>query len=200
MIEIISKIIIIILLLNSFKYRNINIVNLEIPKLLVEEYKNIFYLINMRKSLDIFRKKTKIENILILIAIFPFLKSELTITKKSSIYGLCKKIFSIKNGIKIKLNKSKKNELAGKLREILYYNWEMMPNKNITNYIRHILFHFYPEECINIYEYSLNYNIKHFINNNKEKISYELISDLMSKIRKYIILKVILELLPKLNV
>jgi hypothetical protein len=56
-----------------------------------------------------------------------------------------------------------------------------MFNRNITNYLRHIIYHYYNEEWLNIYDQSLNLNIKYYFDNNKNK-SYELISELMSKI------------------
>jgi hypothetical protein len=131
---------------------------------------------------NLFRNKNKIENIFILISIFPFFKKEIILTKKNPLYNLYKKILNIKNNKVIKIYKNNKTDFSLKFQDLLYYKWEDLPNKNKTNYIRHILYHYYPEECLYIYEKSLNLNIKYYIENNREKISYEFITDLMSKI------------------
>jgi hypothetical protein len=155
---------------------------LDYPKFIIGEYKKIFDFLNKKKTLDLFRKKSKIENIFILISIFPFFKKEIILTKKNTLYNLYKKILNIKNNKVIKIYKNNKTDFSLKFKDLLYYKWEDLPNKNKTNYIRHILYHYYPEECLYIYEKSLNLNIKYYIDNNREKISYEFITDLMSKI------------------
>lgn len=170
--------IIIYISITKFKYEIIS----EYPKFLLDEYKNIFDLINKKKMYDLFRNKNQIENIFILISIFPFLKKEIILTKKNTLYNLYKKILNIKNNKVIKIYKNNKTDFSLKFKDLLYYKWEDLPNKNKTNYIRHILYHYYPEECLYIYEKSLNLNIKYYIDNNREKISYEFITDLMSKI------------------
>ena len=69
-----------------------------------------------------------------------------------------------------------------KFKTLLYYKWDHLPNKNKTNYIRHILYHYYSSECLKIYENSLNLNVGYYIINNKDIISYESIHSLISKI------------------
>jgi hypothetical protein len=81
----------------------------------------------------------------------------------------------------IKLSKRYKTMFSLSFKEFIYYKWDDLPNKNKTNYIRHILFHFYPKECLDIYENALNLNIGYYIDKNKEKISYEIANDLISK-------------------
>lgn len=146
------------------------------PKFKLDEYKNIFFYLNK----NLYENQTKIENIFILIIIFPFLKNEIIITKKNPLYGLIKKLFNIKNNEEIKINKNNLNMFSHKFNEFLYYKWEILPNKNKTNYLRHIIYHYYNDECLKIFEKSLNLNIKYYIDNNK--ITYNLINDLMSKI------------------
>ena len=154
---------------------------LDYPKFILDEYKNIFDTLNKRNNFDLFRKKNKIENIFILIIIFPFLKKEILITKKNPIYELLSRMIHSKNNEIIKINKNLKNFFFHRFKDLLYYKWEILPNKNQTNYLRHILYHYYNEDCLNIYEKSLNLNIKYFFDNYDKK-SYEIITDLMSKI------------------
>ena len=154
---------------------------LDYPKFYIDEYKNIFDLLNKRNTLDLFSNKNKIENIFILITIFPFIKNEITLTKKNPIYDLYKNIFYINNDI-IKIQKNNIKRFSFKLQKILYYKWETIPNKNQTNYLRHILYHYYPITCLYIYEKSLNLNINNYIKENNKILSSDKITDLMSKI------------------
>ena len=175
-------IIIILLIYLSFKIRY-NFDVLEYPSLLLNTFKDIFDKINIMNNLDYFYEKTKIENIFILISIFPFLKTEIRITKKNPLFHLYQQIFNDTNDKIIKLNKSNKTISPSNFKNLLYYKWEILPEKNITNYLRHILYHYYPEQYLNIYEDSLNFNIKCFINDNINRLSYDFISDLMSKLK-----------------
>lgn len=155
---------------------------LDYPKFYIDEYKNIFDLLNKRSTLDLFSNKNKIENIFILITIFPFIKNEITLTKKNPIYDLYRNIFYINNKDTIKIQKNNIQRFSFKLQNILYYNWETIPNKNQTNYLRHILYHYYPRTCLYIYEKSLNLNINNYLKKNNKKLSSDKITDLMSKI------------------
>jgi len=155
---------------------------LEYPKLLIDEYKEIFDFINSKNSLEILAEKTKIEKIFIFIAIFPFLKKNLIISKSNHIFKLVQQILNSTNTKTIKLNKNSKNLISLNLKEILHYQWENIPNKNITNYIRHILYHYYPDNYTEILDKSLNSNIKHIISKYNTNMKYEFINDLMSKI------------------
>ena len=150
------------------------------PKFIIEEYKNIFDLLNKNNNFDLFNNKTRIENIFILIMVFPFLKKEIIITKKNAIYILCKKFFNF-NKKRLKINKNHLTNFSVIFKSFIFYKWETFPNRNKTNYLRHILYHYYSDECLNIYELSLNINIKYYFDKKEEK-SYELLSDLMSKI------------------
>ena len=181
----IKFIIIVILLLFSYfpyKYNYNNELALDYPELLIDIYKTYFSLLNKKHTFDLFRKQNKIENIFILIIIFPFLKNKIIITKKNSIYNLCKNLFNIQNDKKIIIIKDLLNSFSQKFNELLFYNWEFLPNKNKTNYLRYIINHYYSKECLNIFEKSLNLNIRNYIDYHKERLSYEIIVDLMSKI------------------
>ena len=52
------------------------------PYLIIDDFKNYFDLINNHHTLDLFITRKKIENIFILITIFPFIQKEILITKK----------------------------------------------------------------------------------------------------------------------
>jgi hypothetical protein len=162
---------------------------LRYTKLIINRYKIFFDLINQRKTLDIFKKINKIENIFILISIIPFLKKEIFVTKNNPIFGFFINIFNWKGNHIIKFSKDNKTYIASKFRDLLYYKWESLPNKNETNYIRHILYNYYPENCLSIYEESLNLNIENYIVNNNVKLSYDSVNDLISKNLKDIIFR-----------
>ena len=48
----------------------------------------------------------------------------------------------------IEIKKEQLLNFSLKFKDLLYYKWELIPNKNITNYIRHIVYHYYSEECL----------------------------------------------------
>jgi len=150
------------------------------PYLIIDNFKTYFDLINNNHTLDLFRTQKKIKNIFILISIFPFIQKEIFITKKNYIFGFLEHIFETKNNSILKISKRNITFFSTKFKELLYYKWEYLPNKNNTNYIRHILYYYYPNDCLNIFENSLNINIRYFINNNKDNYSYDLINDLIS--------------------
>lgn len=150
------------------------------PYLIIDDFKNYFDLINNKHTFDLFRTQKKIKNIFILISIFPFIQKEIFITKKNNIFGFLENIFETKNNSILKISKRNITYFSTKFKELLYYKWEYLPNKNNTNYIRHILYHYYPNDCLNVFENSLNINIRYFINNNKDNYSYDLINDLIS--------------------
>lgn len=168
--------IIIIYLFNDIQNQKI----LLYPNLIIDDFKNCFDLLNNNQTFDLFRAKTKIENIFILIAIFPFIQNEIFITKKHYIFGFLEYIFETKNNDVLKFSKRNITNFSSKFKELLYYEWEYLPNKNNTNYIRHILYHYYSSDCLNIFENSLNRNIGYFIINNNDILSYDLIIDLIS--------------------
>jgi len=154
----------IIILFYIIHLRNKYEIILDYPKFILDEYKIIFNLLNKNNNFDLFNNKTKIENIFILIMIFPFLKKEIIITKKNAIYELCMKFISFKKK-RIKIKKNYFTKFSAIFKSFIFYKWETLPNKNKTNYLRHILYHYYNDECLNIYEESLNINIKYYFDN-----------------------------------
>ena len=81
-------------------------------------------MLNHIKTLDVFSKKNKMENIFILISIFPFIKEEIIITKKHTIYDFYKYIFVIKDNNFILISKNVLNNFSKKFKDLLYYKWE----------------------------------------------------------------------------
>ena len=142
--------------------------------------------INENINLYINIKKTKIENIFILIGMMPFLKNNSSISYKinnKEIYKLLKNIFNnkiIKNKI-IKFDKNDFNIFNKKIYDLIYYKWEIIPDHNITDNIRSIINNYYNESCLDIFDKSLNLNFKYFIKNNKNELSIEDIENLLSK-------------------
>lgn len=135
-------------------------------------------------------KKTKIENILLLIALIPFLKNNSTLLYKINdieVYRLFRIIFKdkkIQNKI-IEVNEYDIINVIEKFIELLYYKWELIPNKKILNIVRYIINNFYNESCLEIFDKSLNLNFKNFIQNKRNILSLEDISELMSKHHYY---------------
>ena len=151
-------------------------------------YENILE-INQKINLFINIKKTKIENIFILIGIIPFLKYNSSIIykiNKKEIFKLFKNIFKkkkIKNKI-IKLNEYNFIYFIQNFNELINYKWEIIPKKSISNNIRYIINNYFNESCLEIFDKSLNFNFKYYLQNEKKKLSLEEINDLTSKFYK----------------
>jgi hypothetical protein len=139
---------------------------------------NINLLMNFRKS--------KLENILLLLSIIPFLKNNSTLSYKindKEIYKFFKKIF--KKRIKHKIIKLDYNDLYLfniSMNELLYYEWEYIPKQFILNNFRYIINNYYNETNLDSFQNSLNMNYKLYINNKIKEITYEEINNLLSKL------------------
>ena len=99
-------------------------------------------------SLLIYLNKTNIENILLLMGIYPFLKKNSIasfIIKNKKTFNICRNIFEyklfIKNSFKIK--ESDFNKTKSKIINSLDYQWEIIPSKSIINIIRYTLNNYY---------------------------------------------------------
>jgi len=138
-------------------------------------------------NLKINLKKTKIENILILIGIFPFLKNKSKILYKfnnKEIYYLFKNIF-INKIIKkrfITINENDFHYFINNFNDLINYKWDLIPDEDIINNVRYILKKYYNEFCIEQFDKSLNKNIKNYIDNKKKIMSFKTIKKLMSKL------------------
>ena len=149
---------------------------------LIEINQNIDLIVNI--------KKTTIENIFLLIGIFPFLKNNSTITftiKDKRIYKLFKSKYKNKKlKRKIIINKYDFLLFNEKFNELINYKWELIPNRNISKTIRFIINNYYNETCLYIFDKSLNLNFKYYIENIKNRLSKKQIKNLMCKIIFYI--------------
>jgi hypothetical protein len=153
-------------------------INNNIYEDIVENEQKISLFINIRK--------TKIENIFLLIGIIPFLKNYSTITykiNKKDIYKIFKNIFKnkkIKNKI-IKINDYDLHYFLEKFNDLINYKWEFIPNKELLNNIRYIINNYYNNSYLEIFDKSLNLNFKYFLRNKKEYLSLSDLNALMSK-------------------
>ena len=68
------------------------------------------------------------------------------------------------------------------MKELLYYEWEYIPNQFILNNFRHIINNYYNETNSESFQNILNIYYKSYINNKKDEMSFEEINDLLSKI------------------
>ena len=154
---------------------------LNYPPFQIDEYKDYFDKINLNNFSHFYWCKYKIENIFLLITILPFLKTEVYITNNLYIRNLFKNISKLNDNEMIIIKKKSTIDISKRCRQIFFYNWEYLPSKNKTNYIRHILYHYYTEDCLKEYEDSLNMNIKNYIELKKDNLDHNQIKDLLSK-------------------
>lgn len=139
---------------------------------------------NVSLLIDI--KGTKLENILLLLGIIPFLKNNSTLFYKinnKEINKLFKKILNKK--IKDKIIKLDYHDLLSlnnkKIKKLLYYKWKLIPKQFILNNLRYIINNYYNESNLAIFEKSLNLNYKSYIKNKINEITFEEKKDLLSK-------------------
>ena len=163
------------------------ITNINIYNDILEFNSNVNLLMNIKKS--------KLENIILLLGIIPFLKNNSTLSYKinnKGIYKLFKKIFNKKIISKvIKFDYSDLYTFNKKIKKVLYYEWEIIPKKYMLDNLRFIINNYYYNEAnLDIYQKSLNLNYKSYILNKKNEMTYDEIKNLLSKlIIIYFILK-----------
>ena len=147
-------------------------------------YYNDILEINSNINLYINIKKSKLENIFLLLGIIPFLKNNSTLTykiKDNGINKICKKILNKKIKDKtINLDYNDLFSLNKSMKKLLYYKWELIPKQFILNNLRHIINNYYNESNLDIFQKSLNMNYKLFIHK-KKKMTIEEIKNLLSK-------------------
>ena len=131
-------------------------------------------------------KISKLENIILLLGIIPFLKKNSTLSYKinnKEIFNFIKKIFKnkkIKHRI-IKLNYNDFNTLKEKVEELLNYKWELIPEKVMLDNLRYIINNYYNESSFNIYQKSLYMNYHLYIQRKRKEITYSDLVSLLSK-------------------
>jgi hypothetical protein len=155
-------------------FTNINIYND-----ILELNSNVYLLMNIKKS--------KLENIVLLLGIIPFLKNNSTLSYKinnKGIYKLFKKIFNKAIISKvIKFDYSDLYIFNKKMKKILYYEWELLPKKYMLDNLRFIINNYYYNETnLDIFQESLNLNYKSYILNKKNEMTYDEIKNFLSKL------------------
>lgn len=143
---------------------------------------------NFIKSIDFLVlnfEKTKIENIFILIIIFPFLKENCTILYQIENKNVLNKYKNTFKGIKIS-----KNLYITYLSDLIYFidnfkafffEWEIIPDNYLTNSLRYIINNYYNETILNIFDKSLHLNLKRYIKIKRNNLSFNELNSLMSK-------------------
>ena len=142
--------------------------------------------INKDINLLINAKKSKLENLLFLLSIIPFLKYNSTLSckinnKETEIFF--KKTFKNKK-IKNKLIKFDYNDFVifnEIINELLNYKWELFPEKFMLDNLRYVLNNYYNESNFEIFQKLLYMNYKFYIQNKKKEMTYEDIERLLSK-------------------
>ena len=141
--------------------------------------------INSDINLLMDNKREKLENIFLLLSIIPFLKNNSTLTYKINnkrIYKLLRMI--LKKKIKYKVIKLDYNDFLSfnkKMKQLLYYMWELIPKQFMLDNFRYIINNYYNESNLIVFEESLNMNYKSYIQNNINEITFEEIKNLLSK-------------------
>ena len=68
------------------------------------------------------------------------------------------------------------------MKDLLYYNWELIPKQFILDSLNYIFNNYYNETNFLIFQTSLNMNYRTYIRNKMNELSYEEIKDLLSKL------------------
>ena len=142
--------------------------------------------INYNIDLSMNIKITKLENIILLLGIIPFLKNNSTLFYKinnKEIYNYIKKIFKnkiIKHKI-IKLDYNDFYTFNEKVDELLNYKWEFIPEKVMLDNLRYIINNYYNESNFNIFQKLLYMNYDFYIQKKRKKITYSDLVSLLSK-------------------
>jgi hypothetical protein len=159
-------------------------------------YNNDFYkdALEINNNIDLLMniKITKLENIVLLLGIIPFLKKNSTLFYKinnKEIYNYIKKIIKNKK-IKHKIIKLDYNDFYTfneKMDELLSYKWELIPEKVMLDNLRYIINNYYNESNFDIFQKSLYMNYDFYIQRKRKEIIYSDLVNLLSKCNYYII-------------
>lgn len=157
---------------------------------LLKFYNNDFYedVLEINNNIDLLMniKISKMENIVLLLGIIPFLKKNSTLFYKinnKEIFYYIKKIFKNKK-IKHKIIKFDYNDFKTfneKLNELLNYKWELIPEKVMLNNLRYIINNYYNESNFDIFQKSLYMNYDFYIQRKRKEIAYIDLVSLLSK-------------------
>jgi hypothetical protein len=151
---------------------------------------NDFYedVLEINNNIDLLMniKISKLENIVLLLGIIPFLKKNSTLSYKinnKEIYNYIKKSLKTKK-IKhksIKLDYNDFDTFNEKMNELLNYKWELIPEKVMLDNLRYIINNYYNESNFNIFQKSLYMNYDFYIQRKREEIAYRDLISLLSK-------------------
>lgn len=145
--------------------------------------------INSNLKILINIKKTKLENIFLLLGIIPFLKNNSTLSYKINNKGIYKFFKEILNKrIKYKIIKFEYNDLPSfnkMMKNLLYYEWELIPKKLMLDNFRYIVNNYYNDSCLILLQESLNMNYKSYIQNKRNEMSYDELKNMLSKLIIY---------------
>ena len=141
--------------------------------------------INSNINLLINIKKSKLENIFLILGIIPFLKNNSTLSYKINNKGIYKFFRKINKKIKYKVIKFGYNDLFSfnkNMKKLFNYDWELIPKKLMLNNLRYIINNYYNDTNLIFLQESLNMNYQSYIKNNKNEITYNELRDLLSKL------------------
>ena len=132
-------------------------------------------------------QKSKIENIFLLLVLYPFLKNNSVILckiKNIEDYNKLNFIFNIKKIKKVlRINIKDINYLIEQFNNKIYYIWEIFPSLDLLKKIRYIINNYYNEFILEIFDNSLNLNMGNYIKKNKNDLNSDKIYYLMSKLK-----------------
>lgn len=153
-------------------------------------YNNDFYedVLEINNNINLLMniKISKMENIVLLLGIIPFLKKNSTLSYKinnKEIFNYIKKNFKNKK-IKHKIIKLDYNDFKTfneKLNELLIYKWELIPEKVMLNNLRYIINNYYNESNFDIFQKSLYMNYDFYIQRKRKELAYIDLVNLLSK-------------------
>ena len=137
-------------------------------------------------------KASKIENIILLVEIMPFLKKDLLIylNNNKDLFKLFKKIFyekEIFNNNTLRITRKDIYYLIVNFNELWNYKWEIFPELEEINKVRYIINNYYNESFLEIFDKALNFNLRLYIQNKKNKFSLKEIKQLMSKLFSFLL-------------
>ncbi len=113
-------------------------------------------------------KASKIENIILLVEIMPFLKKDLLIylNNNKDLYKLFNKIFyekEIFNNNTLRITRKDIYYLIVNFNELWNYKWELFPELEEINKVRYIINNYYNESFLEIFDKALNLNLRLYI-------------------------------------
>lgn len=124
-----------------------------------------------------------------MLGIIPFLKNNSTLSYKINNKGIYKFFKEILNKrIKYKIIKFEYNDLPSfnkMMKNLLYYEWELIPKKLMLDNFRYIVNNYYNDSCLILLQESLNMNYKSYIQNKRNEMSYDELKNMLSKLIIY---------------